>query len=112
MRPLIVGFAVLLSFAAPARGEWETAYSEYQKRELSFKLGYLDGFLQGQLMHFFVGDREDMREHLKKCLAFASPMAIDQAMTETVNAKPELRMQGVGLVLMQTLFRMCGGLPN
>ena len=54
------------------------------------------------------GDKMTPREHLKTCLTFASLKAIAAARERTVSETPKLADGEVSVVVMRTLFTMCG----
>lgn len=106
-RLAIVSTLLLLSHGK-TEAFWETSVKQWKRADLSFKIVYLSGFMQGHLLMHHVGDNTHTREHFKTCLSFASFAAFDAAMGRTLKSEPELEKGDVGPIVMRTLFSMCG----
>ena len=105
------GLAVLALVVAslePADAFWETKVSDWRKADIAFKVACVSGFLQGHLLHYYLGHQTEVREHFKTCLGFASLASIDDVINQTLRSEPELATGDIGRVVMRTLFRMCG----
>lgn len=99
---------LLVSLPSNAQAFWGTSVKQWRHADLTFKIAYLSGFMQGHLLMTHVGDKKSTREHFKTCLSFASFAVFDAAMEKTMKRESELEKGEVGPVIMRTLISMCG----